>query len=393
MVRESNETLISYIRRILANDELDKGQQYEIIFNDKVAYDTARKQLRGVQNFLDLLETEELNNISDESIKNRFENEKQIIKKERIKLSTEKSILNQRLCEEAKQELLQERIIEEFKNIKINVPTHKIEVPQKENLALNLVISDEHVGNEFTIKDLSGNIMNHYDKKVFEDRMWQIFNKLLPYQKDFKKLKILDLGDSIEGILRMSSLQGLKYGAVESATYFGMFMAQWLTELSNIFHVEIGEADGNHSETRPLGSKKGEFKNENLAITIRAIIETAIKFKNNPNLVLLPCTSTGSIYTKSAGFDILAIHGQDEKNKLEEIYRDYNSFYPNNIDYIFIGHLHYNESVNKNVIRVPSIVGTNVFSEKLKKRSDAGAEILIFEKEVGLVEQHHIHLN
>jgi hypothetical protein len=393
MVRESNESFTSYVRRILANDELDKGEQYELIFEETVAYDTARKQLRGVLNFLDKLDDDEIVNVTDDSISNRIKNEKQIIQKERIKLSDEKSMLNQRLREESRQERIEEIILEEFKNIKINVPTHKIEIPQKENLALNLVMADQHVGNEFTIKDLSGNIMNHYDKKVFEDRMWRIFNKLLPYQKDFKKLKILDLGDSIEGILRMSSLQGLKYGAVESATYYGMFMAQWLTELSNVFHVEIGEADGNHTETRPLNSKKGDFKNENLAITIRAIIDTSIKYKNNPNLVLLPCTSTGSVYTKSVGFDILAIHGQDEKTKLEEIYRDYNSFYPDNIDYIFIGHLHYNESVNKNVIRVPSIVGTNVFSEKLKKRSDAGAEILIFEKEVGLVEQHHIHLN
>ena len=186
MVRESNETFTSYTRRILTNDELDKGEQYELIFGEHVAYDTARKQLKGVQNFLDLWDEDEIKNTTDESISNRIRNEQQILQKERMKLSDEKSILNQRLREESRQERIEEIILAEFKNIKINVPTHKIEVPQKENLALNLVIADQHVGNEFTIKDLAGNVMNHYDKKVFEDRMWRIFNKLLPYQKILK---------------------------------------------------------------------------------------------------------------------------------------------------------------------------------------------------------------
>jgi hypothetical protein len=393
MVRESNETFISYVLRIFANDELDKNEQYELIFHKKVAYDTARKYLRGIQDFLDLLDDDEIKNIDNEHVLETLVNAKQALTKERMKISIEKTQFNALLKEEAKQELINEKILDAIKNIKFNIPTHKIEVPQKENLDLGLIISDEHVGNEFEIKDLVGNIMNKYNREIFEDRMWQIFNKLLSYQNDFKKIKILDLGDVIEGLIHMSQLQCLKYGAVESATYYGMFLAQWLTELSNIFYVEIGEADANHSETRPLGSKKGEFKKENLSITVRALIETAIKYSKNSNLVLLPCTSTGSIYTKCAGFDILGVHGQDEKTKLEEVYRDYNSFYPDNIDYIFIGHLHFNESVNKNVIRVPSIMGTNVFSEGIKKRSDAGAEIVIFEKDIGLIEQHHILLN
>lgn len=390
MVRESNETFTSYVRRILANDELDKGEQYKIIFKEDVAYDTARKQLRGVQNFLDLLDEEELSNVSDESVKNRINNEKEEIIKERIKLSVENTEKNRILREQAKQDLINEKIVQAIHEIEI-APPPKIIVPAKNDLELVLCVADQHVGCEFDIKDLKGQTINKYNNQIFEQRMWQVFSKTLSYNKEFKKIKIFDLSDAIEGILHFSQLMNLRYGSIDSAIYYGKFMLRWLNELSNKFVIEIGMADANHTEMRIMTGKKNDFPQENLTKVIRAMIE--IGTANNPNITLLSCTDVGSVYTQVSGFDVLSIHGHDEKSKLEEIYRDYNSFYPNNIDYILIGHLHYNESVNKNIIRVPSIVGTNTFSEKIKKRSDAGAEILIFEKEVGLVEQHHIHLN
>jgi hypothetical protein len=378
----------------MTDDNLDKGEQYELIFGEKISYDTARKQLRGIQNLLDKLDEEEIENIDGESLLDQITIAQQNLKKERIKVQTENLQLNAVLREQSRRELIREDVIKALGNTIIDVPKHKIEIPSKECIELSLCISDPHVGNDFVIKDLIGNIINIYNTQIFEDRMWRIFNKLLSYSKDFKKVKIFDLGDSIEGVLRLSSLEGLKMGATVSAGYYGKFLFKWLNELSKVFSVEIAEANGNHSEMRLLNSKKNELPKENLAIIIRDILEIGIEASGNPNLFLLPCTEQGNVYTHCAGFDILAIHGHNEKSKLDEIYKDYDGFYPNNIDYILVGHLHYNsESENKNVIRVPSIVGTNVFAENIKKRSDAGAEILIFEKDVGLIEQHHIILN
>jgi hypothetical protein len=395
VIRESNETLISYIRRILANDDIDKGEQYELIFGDGVAYDTARKQLRGVQNLLDKIDEEEIESINDVSLLEKIETAQQNLKKERIKLSSESLLYNRKLREEARQELIDEKIIEAIENIMV-APPPLIIAPTKNDLELSLCIADEHIGCEFEIKDLAGQVINKYNNQIFEQRMWQVLAETLPYSKDFKKIKVFDLSDAIEGIIHFSQLMNLEYGAIDSAVYFGKFMLRWLHELSQKFMVEIGVADSNHTQMRILTGKKNDFPQENLTKVIRAMIE--IGTANNPNISLLPCTDVGSVYTQVAGFDILAVHGHEEKRNLEESFKDYTTFYSdNNIDYMLIGPLHYNGfsdvGANKCIIQIPSIVGASIHSQKIKKRANAGATVLVFEKDKGLVDQHNIILN
>ena len=45
---------------------------------------------------------------------------------------------------------------------------------------------------------------------------------------------------------------------------YAEYMARWVSVLALHADVEVYGVDGNHSEIRPLGSRKGEFENENL---------------------------------------------------------------------------------------------------------------------------------
>ena len=75
---------------------------------------------------------------------------------------------------------------------------------------------------------------------------------------------VLLCGDSLDGMLHTSQLMRLRWGVVESCMRYAEYMALWISALSLYANVEVYGVDGNHTEIRPLGSRKGEFENENL---------------------------------------------------------------------------------------------------------------------------------
>lgn len=65
-------------------------------------------------------------------------------------------------------------------------------------------------------------------------------------------------------MLRASQLMKLRWGVVESCMRFSEYMAQWISALSQDAVVSVCGVDGNHTETRNLNSKRGDFPGENL---------------------------------------------------------------------------------------------------------------------------------
>ena len=49
--------LITQVKELITNPDLDKIEIYRQLFGDdvQIAYDTARRQLKGIENFLNLL--------------------------------------------------------------------------------------------------------------------------------------------------------------------------------------------------------------------------------------------------------------------------------------------------------------------------------------------------
>jgi hypothetical protein len=103
------------------------------------------------------------------------------LEKAKIKLQTEKLEYNRWLREEARDELICERICNAIRDLA------PLEVPQvlysNDNISNNkdaaLVISDQHYGAEFTIKGLFGETLNEYSPEIFEARMWDLLNQVI----------------------------------------------------------------------------------------------------------------------------------------------------------------------------------------------------------------------
>lgn len=317
------------------------------------------------------------NGMSGLDILEEIKKEKHELKMERIKLQTEKLGLNERDRYKARKEL----VLEEIRDYISNVDIHKVpefKPLQNSNKKLIAGTADEHFGKELSIQGLDGNPINVYNEEVYYRRMWEYFAELVDVIEfeNISEIKFFALSDAIEGILRVSGLQHLKYGIIESSVIYAKFLATWLNKLSEYVKIDYYACMGNHSEIRPLGSKSGDFAKENMQIVIDEII--ALSLSNNKRVTI---NETRAIqYVDIDGYKILATHGQEEKNLVNSVMA-YKDIYDVKVDLMISGHLHNSKqetaSLHTKCIQFPSMIGIDSFSMKLKRTSRAEGKIIL----------------
>ena len=317
---------------------------------------------------------------------------KRALEKEKIKLQTEKLEYNKWLREEARDELICEKICNEIKaNNSLVAP--KPLVVDKANRSAVLAFGDEHYAAEFTIYGLYGEIINSYSPEIFEQRMWDLFYQTVDIiqKEELTTLYVFSLGDFTDGILRCSQLMKLRYGVVEGTVKYANFIAHWLNELSKYVKIKYQMVYGNHSELRMLGQPKGTFKEENTGMFVSEMIKTYLC--DNPNFEMI-VNPTGLIFDTIEGINVLGIHG--EVRNMENAIKDFSNTYNTNIQILIGGHMHHYKAetvgVNKDVINVPSIIGIDDYSMSLNKTSNPGAVMFVIEENKGVTLEYKIKL-
>lgn len=142
--------------------------------------------------------------------------QKQELFKERTKLQTEKLEYNRWLREEARDELITEKICGAITSLKpLDIPEYI--APIHNTRAYALCYGDEHYGAEYELKGLFGDIINAYSPEIFEERMWDLFNQAVEIiqKENIDTLNIFSMGDFSDGILRVSQLMKLRYGVID----------------------------------------------------------------------------------------------------------------------------------------------------------------------------------
>jgi hypothetical protein len=314
------------------------------------------------------------------------------LKKTLVKIQTEKLEYNKWIREEARDELICEKICNEIRASR-TFDTPEPIVIDKVNRSAVLAFGDEHYAAEFTIYGLFGEIINSYSPEIFEQRMWDLFYQVVDIiqKEELTTLYVFALGDFTDGILRCSQLMKLRYGVVEGTVRYANFIAHWLNELSKYVQIKYQMVYGNHSELRMLGQPKGTFKEENTGMFVREMIKTYLE--NNPNFEMI-INPTGLIFDNIKGFNILGIHG--EVRNMENAIKDFSNTYNTNIQILLGGHMHHYKAetvgVNKDVINVPSIIGIDDFSMSLNKTSNPGAVLFCIDENKGVTIEYKIKL-
>ena len=395
--RMENENDEQYFYRICSMKETlgFTWPQMATIFNEEFGCnkgDTAyRKRWSAFKSVLDA-NTDKI--VGENKYLEELKTERRKIEKERKKLQTEKLEYNKWLREEARDELICEHICQAIREL----PT--LDIPPVlysadgifNNVDAALIISDQHYGAEFTIKGLFGETLNEYSPEIFEARMWDLLNHVVKIcaKENVSTLHVYDLGDSVDGLLRVSQLMKLRYGVIESTIRYGRFMTEWLNELTKYVKVKFQMVtDGNHSQLRMLGQPKNTFKDENMSYIIAE--KFMDRLGNNPNFEFVRNPS-GYIFDELAGYRVLGIHG--EVKNMEDAIKNFSATYKTPIDILIGGHKHHKEVDNVGVrvdtVSVPSIIGADDYSMSLNKTADAGATMLFVESGKGISIEYNI---
>ncbi len=325
--------------------------------------------------------------LTDDKILKQYETQKREIYKERQKLRDEKNEYSAWLREQSRIELFYERIDEAVDKIllkKNRVMPSPISIESNSDKLFS-AFADPHYGCEFVIKGFDGEIINEYNPTIFEKRMIEYRDELIDFGKknNTKHLHLVDLGDSVEGILHLSQLQSLRGNIVDHIMDYADFIEDWLFSLCDKFHIDFYTSEGNHSDLRLLTGKKGDFPHENLEKIYTRTLKKA--FKNNPNVVIHDSLD-GLNYFNVNGFKVLSAHGNNENN-LKNSIKDYEDTYNIDVDYFCLGHLHtkneFEVAKGKEVIQVRSVMGINIFSKDIKKTSEAGATMFVVRENYG----------
>lgn len=353
----------------------------DLLLGDKNPYtkENLRKAYRIMELFLSKID-ENVNMTDDEKLEELRVLKEELVK-ERKKIQTVNLEYNANIRSEARIELFNEMVVDainKLEPIKQTKLSPNQEVKGRHGL---LVISDEHYGKEFVLKGLDDKVINEYSSNVFKQRMQSIINQMKNDYIKYDKLTVFDLGDNIEGILRMSGLQKLKTGVIDSAMEYAEIISQWLIKLSKATkcEIEFNMVGGNHDLLRLLTNKK-DFDEENVVKIIHKFV--SLRLENCKNITVSPYKEV--IYKDFYGIKVMGYHG--ESKNLKEDIEFFENYYNVDIDIIVTGHLHRNsqETVgfavkgDREIIRVPSIVGVDSFSKSIRKCSRAGAKFFVF---------------
>ncbi len=394
--RYEGENELALIYRICKEkDAIGTWEDVADILNNLLNYEyTSSKYRKDFQSFEKVLEANQFRFIDFDEQLATLKLEKRELEKLKKQIQTEKLEYNKYLREEARDDLICEKIINAIQELEpLSVPKYleKQYIPNKEGI---LMFGDCHLGVEFQILGLMGEILNEYNENIFEERMFELQRQTIEIIKkeNLTTINVYDLGDTIDGILRVGQLSKLKYGVVEQTTKYSAFICKWLNELTRYVNVRYQSTYGNHSELRMLGQPKNTFHEDNMQkITDVFIVEM---LKDNPNFEFIK-NPTGMIYDNVCGFNIVGIHG--EVKNMENTLKNFANIYDVKIDYLVGGHKHHKITeevgINKEVINVPSIIGIDPYSMSIQKYSNAGAKVLIFENEKGKTIEYSIKLN
>lgn len=402
--KRDSESKFEYIKRLVYGKLKDKTIDNDFVeiapylFEVELSSCECRKRMYGVLNILEQLEGETFSNITDEKLLDELTMKTLELKKERQKNQTINAQINKNLRLVARNEMTQDLIMEAIEKLEPLIFPKLItrETNTQEGI---LPISDVHFGKECVIRGLKGEIINEYNEEVYRERMEVLLQEVIRIsnKEQLSKLNILLTGDLIDGILRMTQLQKIQYGIIDSTMRLAEHLSIWLNELSKYVKIDLYFCLGNHSQIRPLGSSNGEFAEENMEKIIIWFLKS--RLENNFNINIIE-NNSDFIYFNCLGLNIMASHGE-EKN-LESAIKDYMLLYGEKIDLFIGGHLHTKENKSIGInntglsdieyCRVKSICSIDDYSTKLRKSSGAGTSLFIIEQHKGKTITYDINL-
>lgn len=384
----ATETEDEYIVRVCSRKE-DIGSWDEVgdILNKELGYNfSSSKYRKPYQAGLLLWEVNKKKYLEDDYLL-EVEKAKRELRAERNKLRTLNIYKN-------REERIEDRLdlfLENLSDIVETLPLPEFKpLPKKEEGSLEWIlgIADMHYGATFVSEN------NEYSRDICKQRLEYLagFCKDFCVKNNIRTLKVLNGGDTLQGILRLTDLKINDISVMEATVEVSRLLAQFLNEISSECKIEYYHvSQANHTQTRPLGSKASELFGEDLEKIIVSYISDLVR--NNERIKVFLDLEKGYLTFDIFEHKCVFLHGHQIKNKKKSV-QDLSSLHDMKYDYTFVGHTHSaNEIIvserknhNVEVITIPSLIGSDRFSDSLFVGAKGSAKFYGFHKDYGHIE-------
>lgn len=323
------------------------------------------------------------------------------LKKERMKLQTINSEYNKTLRTEARRELFYENIGQYVQTLP--VPDYKPIMPSPVSTKDNdyvLSIADIHYGAVFDSTN------NFYSPQICADRFDLLAEQVINFINTHKiqKLHVVDLGDDIQGCLRMSDLKLNDSSIVKAIVEVSRLIASFLNGISEYTNVEYYHVPtSNHTQLRMIGMKPNECGDEDVEYIISHYVADMVKYNCRIRANIDDKVATFGQYivlTLDSKFNICAGHGHLIRNEMNA-QKDLSAIFGEDLDYILLGHQHCGKILtvgegylhDYEVIYSPSFIGSDPYADSIMVGSKAACCIYEFCPTFGHTNTYKIILN
>lgn len=393
--RFENETDEELIYRICEDKEqIGSWQNVANIINKLTGNDFGESTYRKkYQAFKKMLEANQSKFVDSDAQLKEIEIQKRELQKERNKLYATKTEYSRQIRQQSRFELFYENVANEISLY--DVPNFRyIDTLNQKNEYI-LSIADIHAGANFVTET------NDYSFEEITKRFEKLYTDVVNFvlDKNISNLKVLCMGDDIQGILRLSDLQLNESSVVKATVFVAKTIARFLNDLSEYCFIDYYHCPtSNHSQTRPLGTKASEIASEDVEYVICNYIKDVLV--NNSRII--PHMNFGYEYIEIPIFDFktIAMHGHTINN-IDNVLKDLTYHKKTFYTTVFLAHYHAAKmgtvgemsDTDCEVIVCPSFVGSCPYSEKLMKGAKPSCCIYGYDKKYGHVETYKFILN
>lgn len=369
------------------NDIVNK----ELLGDDETVWRTEsawRKRYQSAKKFYDGC----FSKMESDEYSDKLEEQRREIEKQRQKLYATKTEYTRQIRQQSRFELFYENVAKEIKELAVpNFVGLDCSINNKEYI---ISIADIHAGANFITET------NRYSFDEITNR----FNKLLNYSINFvcehqlNGIKVLCLGDDVQGILRLSDLQLNESSVVKATVFVAKTIANFLNELSKYCYIEYYHTPtSNHSQIRPLGTKASEIASEDVEYIICNYIKDVLV--NNDRITINTNFGYEYIEIPIFNFKTIAMHGHTIKN-IDNVLKDLTYHKKTFYTTVFLAHYHaakmgvVGEMSNTDceVIVCPSFIGSCPYSNSLLKGAKPSCCIFGYDEQYGHTETYKIFL-